>query len=153
MAREVNDTDDRTSRIVKHIPSEVILVYTSGEGILRAAFTEPGSEGRLEVALWVLAGVLFLGGPVYQYRVLGVRKIPQLLICGLAFFTWILAVGGPFKEHRAWASWHTQTIGSVLLLLFPFFVSIVTGTPDPPAPPPTPDAPPAAPPGNPPTGG
>lgn len=121
MARAVSSQDEYLSRVLKHIPSEIVMAYVSIEGVLRTAYkAEPAF---LEKALWILAGVLTVLTPLWLWRVMKVHHFSQLFLSTLAFPMWLFAMGGPFVTLE----WYRPALGGVVLPLYTLLVPLVTG--------------------------
>lgn len=121
MAREVNQSDGYLSRLLKYIPSEIVMVFISVEGVLRSAFA--GQPERLELSLWILAGVLTLLTPLWLWRVMRVKRFSHLFLSTLALPIWMFAIGGPFTAF----DWYSQSLGAVALPLFTLLAPILVG--------------------------
>lgn len=121
MTREVNQADGYFSKVLKYIPSEIVMVFISLEGVIRTAFAY--QPDRLETSLWVLAGVLTFLTPVWLWRVMKVKRFSHLLVSTIALPVWMFAIGGPFTTF----SWYNQSLGAVALPLFTLLVPIFIG--------------------------
>jgi hypothetical protein len=121
MAREVNQADSYFSRVLKYIPSEIVMVFISLEGVIRDAFAY--QPDRLETSLWILAGVLTILTPVWLWRVMKVKRFSHLLLSTVALPVWMFAIGGPFATFP----WYNQSLGAVALPLFTLLVPILIG--------------------------
>lgn len=121
MARTVTHDDDYFSRLLKYIPSEIIMAYISVEGVLRSAYD--GKAVPTEMLLWYVAGVLLVLTPLWMWRVMGVKRFSQLLLSTLSFAVWLFAMGGPFRA----LDWYEPALGGVALPLYTLLVPIITG--------------------------
>ncbi|RMF44255.1 MAG: hypothetical protein D6755_09385 [Anaerolineae bacterium] len=121
MARAVTHEDDYFSRLLKYIPSEIIMAYISIEGVLRSTYR--GNASLLETILWSVAGILLVLTPLWMYRVMGVRRASQLLLSTLSFAVWLFAMGGPFRA----LDWYQPALGGVVLPIYTLLVPIITG--------------------------
>lgn len=121
MAREINSSDSYLSRLLKYIPSEIVMVFISIDGVLRNAFA--GQPARLEVSLWILAGTLTLLTPLWLWRVMKVKRFSHLFLSTLALPVWMFAIGGPFTTFE----WYTPSLGAVALPLFTLLAPILVG--------------------------
>lgn len=107
-------------RLLKLIPGETVAVYLFIDGILKSALSTPEQSGQLQIWLWMIFGILFIGNILYLKRFNQIKDITQLVILSLAFVVWIFTVGGPF----VYLSFYQPFIGSVILGLFTFLVPI-----------------------------
>ncbi len=123
MARRVSSNDDYLTRVLKHIPSEIIMAYVSIEGVLRTAYRSQPS--MLETMLWAFSIVLFLLTPLWLWRVMHVKKAQQLVLSTLAFPFWLFAMGGPFTA----LDWYHPALGSIALPFYTLLVPLITGRP------------------------
>ncbi|CAD5374407.1 conserved membrane hypothetical protein [Rubrivivax sp. A210] len=81
--------------------------------------------------------VLLIGTPLYLVRVSEVKHKGQLAVATVAFAIWAYTLGGPFVVWNI----YSPTLGSVLLLLWTFFVPMFVKTDEPAPVPPTPEPP------------
>jgi hypothetical protein len=109
--------DNYTDRLLKYLPAESVALYLTLQGIVLSSF-----EGWWLIALlWFAFGIGSIGTLLYLWRGQQVTKIMQLAISTAAFVVWVLTLGGPF----ATLSWYKPAIGSILLLIFTFFVPLI----------------------------
>lgn len=110
--------DDYKSRIMKYIPSEVVVLYLTLDGIINSASVETSLKIRL---LWLIFLISFIGTWIYLWRVEKVTKKTQLVISTIAFFVWAFTLGGPFT----FLSWYLPLYGAILLPVYTFFVALI----------------------------
>jgi hypothetical protein len=106
MAREIKVNQDYKSKLLKLIPSEIIMAYLAVESII--------PEERKQIGTLVLSLVLLVLVPLYLNRIYKVQRPGQHIFVMLAFVVWIYSLGGPFKYWNIWEAW----IGSSLLILY-----------------------------------
>ncbi len=125
MARALNAGDNYMSRVLKHIPSEIVMAYVSIDGVLRTTYhTNVASEREtLLRLLWIVSAALTILTPLWLWRVMRVRRIGQLLISTLSVPVWLFALGGPF----ALQPWYRPAFGAIVLPLYTLIVPILTG--------------------------
>ncbi len=123
MARPVKTTDDYLSRVLKHIPTEIVMAYVSIEGVLRTTYNPniPREREMLLNLLWIVAALLTVLTPLWLWRVMRVKRFGQLFISTLAFPVWLFALGGPFSL----LDWYEPAFGAVVLPLFTLMVPII----------------------------
>jgi hypothetical protein len=123
MARPVKTSDDYLSRVLKHIPTEIVMAYVSIEGALRTTYNPNAAHERemLLKLLWIVAAALTVITPLWLWRVMRVKRFEQLFISTLSFPVWLFALGGPF----AFQSWYKPALGAVVLPLYTLIVPIV----------------------------
>ncbi len=121
MTREITSTDTYLSRLLKYIPSEIVMVFISIEGVLRSTFAS--NPKRLEDGLWILSGVLLALTPIWLWRVMRVKKLSHLFLSTLSLAVWMFAMGGPFTTF----DWYHPSLGAVTLPLYTLLVPIITG--------------------------
>jgi hypothetical protein len=119
MSRTVNTADTYMSRVLKFIPSEIVMAYVAIEGVLRTSY---GSSQDRQTLLWVTLAVLTLLTPLWLWRVMGVRQAPQLIISTLSVPIWLFALGGPFEA----LGWYRPALGSVVLPIYTLIVPIIS---------------------------
>jgi hypothetical protein len=121
MARSVNTSDNYLSRVLKHIPTEIVLAYISIEGILRSVYAS--RPAILEKGLWTLSIVMVMLTPLWLWRVMKITKLQQLTISTLSVPVWLFAIGGPFV-HLAW---YEPALGGIALPLYTLCIPILLG--------------------------
>jgi hypothetical protein len=109
--------DRYTDRLLKYIPTEVVVLYVSLDSIIRKA----PPQIRRGVVLWVVFVSLLIGTWFYLARVEHVTKRQQLFISTVGFAIWVFSLGGPFES----LSWYSPFYGAVLLPLYTFGISLV----------------------------
>ncbi len=117
--REKVKPDDNLTKIIKCIPSEVIVLYITLYGIASAAKTEI----PFNLIIWLIFVVGILGTILYLRRIAKVDDWTQIFISTGAFVVWIFALGGPFSN----LSWYNPIYGALLLPIYTFFIPIVIG--------------------------
>lgn len=114
------EPDDKKTRILKHIPAEVVALY------LTATAAVPADEPLRMKALWVLVlvGILATFGYMFVFARTPDTKKPiwtQIMVATIAFPVWAFAVGAPFTS----LSWYRGWIASVLLVLVTFGLGLI----------------------------
>ena len=116
-ARTPQDKADAfTDRLLKYIPTEVVALYVTLDGLSRAA---PPNVPK-QALLWIVFFVLLVGTWFYLRRVQAVKKVEQLIISTLAFAVWVFSLGGPFAAYPWWSPF----LGTMLLPLYTFVIPI-----------------------------
>ena len=87
--------DGYLSRLVKYIPSEVIALYVTLEGILRVG------ESAAVTLYWAIFIFCLLGTWLWLKRMEQVKSTTQVLLSMCAFTVWVYAFGGPFDHYVA----------------------------------------------------
>lgn len=124
MARTVNQSDDYLSRVLKYIPSEIVMAYIAIEGVLRTSYN-PAVWAERQMLLKLSLGVaatLTIITPFWLYRVMRVRRGTQILLSTLSVPVWLFAMGGPF----ALLDWYEPAFGAIVLPLYTLIVPIIT---------------------------
>lgn len=124
MARTVKSADDYMSRILKHIPSEIVMAYVAIDGVLRTSYNpNVWTERRtLQTLLWIILAILTVLTPFWLYRVMRVRRPSQIFISTLSVPVWLFALGGPF----ALLDWYEPAFGAIVLPLYTLIVPIIS---------------------------
>ena len=124
MTRTVNRTDTYLSRVLKYIPSEIVMAYLSIDGVLRSCYNVNVWADRqmLLRLLWGVSAVLTILTPLWLWRVMGVRRRPQLIISTLSVPVWLFALGGPFDLLY----WYRPALGAVALPLYTLILPIIS---------------------------
>ena len=106
-------------RLLKLIPGETVAMYLFLQGVIQSGLS--GDDSQLKIWLWAIIGFLAVGNILYLRKQQKVTDAIQIAILTIAFFIWILSIGGPF----VYFSWYQPFMGSVILGLFTFFVPLV----------------------------
>jgi hypothetical protein len=124
MARAVNVSDNYLSRVLKHIPSEIVMAYVAIDGVLRTTYrpSVPQDREMLLKLLWIVFGALTVLTPLWLWRVMRVKRLTQLFISTLSVPVWLFALGGPFTL----LDWYQPAFGAIVLPLYTLIVPIVT---------------------------
>jgi len=124
MARTVNKADSYMSRLLKHIPSEIVMAYIAIDGVLRTTYNPNiwAEREMLSMVLWIVCAALTIITPFWLWRVMGVRRLPQLLVSTLSVPVWLFALGGPF----ALLDWYQPAFGAIVLPLYTLIVPIIS---------------------------
>ena len=112
--------DDYQSKLLKYIPTEVVALYVTLDGIVKAAFNQQLSQ-EYWLWLWIIFAVLLISTPLYLWRVTKVRKKKQLIISTIALVVWVFALGGAFLSF----TWYKPFYGAIILPLYTFFIPII----------------------------
>ena len=124
MSRTVNRADDYMSRVLKHIPSEIIMAYIAIDGVLRTSYNPNVQSERqtLQTLLWITLAALTILTPFWLWRVMHVRRPIQLFVSTLSVPVWLFALGGPF----ALQNWYEPAFGAIVLPLYTLILPIIT---------------------------
>jgi hypothetical protein len=107
--------DSYSIRLIKYIPSEVIALYLTLEGVLKSA-------NLINSMLhWAIFAFGIIGTFLYLWRVQQVSKKIQLVLSILSFCVWVFAFGGPFAS----LFWYKPLYGALLLPSFTFIIPII----------------------------
>jgi hypothetical protein len=123
MTRTAKSADDYLSRVLKHIPSEIVMAYIAIDGILRTSYNPNVWSERetLKTLLWITLAILTVITPLWLWRVMRVRRGPQLFISTLSVPVWLFALGGPF----ALLDWYEPAFGAIVLPLYTLIIPII----------------------------
>ncbi|HEY72684.1 MAG: hypothetical protein DRJ03_03920 [Chloroflexi bacterium] len=124
MTRTINRADDYLSRVLKHIPSEIVMAYVAIDGVLRSSYNPNVWDERetLKTLLWITLGTLTILTPFWMYRVMRVKRPAQIFISTLSVPVWLFALGGPF----ALLDWYQPAFGAIVLPLYTLIIPIIT---------------------------
>ena len=125
MAREINDKQQFSDKLVKFIPTEIIGAYMALAGFLGFTPVSNANEATDIAAtlIQVVFFILLILTPIYLWKVSNVRYRLQLAISTVSFAVWVYTLGGPFN---VWHLYHPD-VSSVVLVLWalipPIFVN------------------------------
>jgi len=124
MTRTINRADDYLSRVLKHIPSEIVMAYIAIDGVLRTSYNPNvwAERETLKTLLWITLSVLTILTPFWMYRVMRVKRPMQIFISTLSVPVWLFALGGPF----ALLDWYQPAFGAIVLPLYTLVIPIIT---------------------------
>jgi hypothetical protein len=124
MTRTVNRADSYTSRLLKYIPSEIVMAYISIDGVLRTCYNPNlwAERQMLTKVLWIVAAILTVLTPLWLWRVMRVRRFSQLLISTISVPVWLFALGGPFSM----LPWYRPALGAVALPIYTLILPIIS---------------------------
>jgi hypothetical protein len=124
MTRTVNRADNYMSRVLKYIPSEIVVAYISMDGILRTCYNPNVWADRqmLSKLLWIISAILTVLTPLWLWRVMRVRRLSQLFISTISVPVWLFALGGPF----ALLDWYRPALGAIALPLYTLILPIIS---------------------------
>jgi hypothetical protein len=124
MTRTVNRADNYMSRVLKYIPSEIVVAYISMDGILRTCYNPNLWADRqiLLKLLWIISAILTVLTPLWLWRVMRVRRLSQLFISTISVPVWLFALGGPF----ALLDWYRPALGAIVLPLYTLILPIIS---------------------------
>ncbi len=111
--------DAYMERLLKLIPGETVAMYLFLQGVINSGLS--GDVSQLKIWLWAIIVILAVGNIFYLRQQQKVTDPPQIIILTIAFFIWIMSIGGPF----VYFNWYQPFMGSVILGLFTFFVPLV----------------------------
>jgi len=114
------------SRVLKHIPTEIVMAYITIDGVLRTSYHPNvwAERQTLQTLLWIVTAVLTVLTPFWLYRVMRVKRPKQLFISTLSVPVWLFALGGPF----ALQDWYQPAFGALILPLYTLILPIISGS-------------------------
>ena len=118
LAEPAGAADNYTDRLLKYIPAESVALYLTLQGIVLSSVEAPA----LKAWLWFAFAIGIIGTPLYLWRIQQVSKKMQLAVSTAAFGVWVFALGGAFASM----SWYEPFIGSLALVVFTFFVPLIS---------------------------
>jgi hypothetical protein len=124
MTRTVNRADNYLSRVLKYIPSEIVMAYISIDGMLRTCY-DPNlwaDRQMLLMLLWIISAILTVLTPLWLWRVMRVRRLSQLFISTISVPVWLFALGGPFSL----LDWYRPALGAIALPLYTLILPIIS---------------------------
>ena len=124
MTRTVNRADTYLSRVLKYIPSEIVMAYISIDGMLRTCYNPNlwADRQMLLKLLWIVSAILTAITPLWLWRVMRVRRFSQLFISTISVPVWLFALGGPFSL----LGWYRPALGAIVLPLYTLILPIIS---------------------------
>jgi len=110
--------DSYTDILLKYMPAESVALCLTLQGIVLSSVEGP----PLNTWLWFAFGIGIIGTPLYLWRIQQVSKIAQLAVSATAFGVWVFELGGAFAS----LSWYKPFLGSMMLVIFTFFVPLIS---------------------------
>ena len=118
-------SDTYGSRLLKLIPAEVVTIFITIDGVIRAV-------GKGQIAPEVYWGVfvlLLILTYVYILRGTTIHPLPashtQAIVSTVSFAVWVFAISGPFSFANL--AWYKPVYGAILLPLYTFGMPLVYG--------------------------
>ena len=113
--------DDYLTKVVKYIPAEIVAVFVTLDGVLKADATVPA------FLYWLVFIALLTFVPLYTWKATKEKNLPpayaQIVISTASFAIWVFALGGPF----GFMDWYKPIYGSIALILFTLAPPLVLG--------------------------
>lgn len=106
--------DGYNDRVLKYIPAEVVTLYLSVDGLVRAKPHSP-------VLSWVLFAFGLLATILYLRFSAGVTKPLQLVVSAVAFCVWAITIGSP----SAYIPGYDAIYGAIALPIFTFLAGLI----------------------------
>ena len=108
--REIKTNQDYLGKTLKLIPTEVIMVYLTLQGLIQPADAKWGLMAAFIVGLAVT--------PLYLIRALKIKDLNHVIAATASFAIWVYSLGGPFPHFGIYKSW----VASALLFLWTFSI-------------------------------
>jgi hypothetical protein len=123
MTRAVNRADNYLSRVLKYIPSEIVMAYISIDGVLNSCYNPSiwADRQMLSRLMWIVTVTLTILTPLWLWRVMRVRRFSQLFVSTISVPVWLFALGGPFTL----LPWYRPALGAVVLPLYTLVLPII----------------------------
>lgn len=125
MAREINDKQQFSDKLVKFIPTEIIGAYMALAGFLgfNPVSSMPQKDDMPIMLIQVVFFILLVLTPLYLWKVSNVNNKLQLAIATVSFCVWVYTLGDPFDVWKL----YNPYISSVTLVLWslipPLFIN------------------------------
>jgi hypothetical protein len=106
--------DGYNDRVLKYIPAEVVTLYLSVDGLVRA-------KQHLPVLSWGLFAFGLLATVLYLRYSAGVTKPLQLVVSAVAFCVWAVTIGSP----STYIPGYDAIYGAIALPIFTFLAGLI----------------------------
>lgn len=106
--------DGYNDRVLKYIPAEVVTLYLSIDGLVRA-------KQHLPVLSWALFAFGLLATVLYLRYSAGVTKPLQLVVSAVAFCVWAITIGSP----STYIPGYDAIYGAIALPIFTFLAGLI----------------------------
>jgi hypothetical protein len=106
--------DGYNDRVLKYIPAEVVTLYLSVDGLVRAKQHSP-------VLSWGLFAFGLLATVLYLRFSAGVAKPLQLVVSAVAFCVWAITIGSP----SSYIPGYDAIYGAIALPIFTFLAGLI----------------------------
>lgn len=110
----VPPADGYNDRVLKYIPAEVVTLYLSIDGLVRA-------KQHLPVLSWGLFAFGLLATVLHLRFSAGVTKPLQLVVSAVAFCVWAVTIGSP----SAYIPGYDAIYGAIALPIFTFLAGLI----------------------------
>lgn len=116
-------TDGYFDRIIKYIPTDVMVAWIATVGIVNSSFQN--SDAPKDMILWIafFIGIIFTVMWTWKQTTEQGKPIAktQIIISAGAFFVWVFALGQPF----AGLSWYDAGYGSLSIIFYSLLIGII----------------------------
>jgi hypothetical protein len=106
--------DSYNDRVLKYIPAEVVTLYLSVDGLVRAKQNSP-------VLSWGLFAFGLVATILYLKFSAGVTKPLQLIVSAVAFCVWAISIGSP----STYIAGYDAIYGAIALPIFTFLAGLI----------------------------
>ena len=120
MPRAIKEDDPKINKLLKLMPSEVVMTYLTVHGIVRTSLPAETAGVLDDILLWASAVVLTALCPLWLCKMSGVKKASHLVLATIAFWLWLLCTGGPFVLYTD----KGQLVGSIVLPIWSIVLSL-----------------------------
>ena len=115
------DLSNYLEKLMKLIPSEIVLVYATIVGFLPKVEYGDGEILKLSAQL-IIALILLVLIPFYLSNALSVKNKSQIVLTAIAFVIWVFYLGDPFEGSAWYKPWMAGTALLLFSLLPPIFL-------------------------------
>jgi hypothetical protein len=123
MARQINQTNTFTDKLVKLIPTEIVGAYMVLSSILgfNPTSSDASTSEMTRILIVVVFFILLALTPAYLWKISGVRYRRQLVMTTVSFAVWVYTLGGPFV---IWKIFY-QEVAAIILVIWSLILPLV----------------------------
>lgn len=113
--------DPWTTKVLKLIPADIVAVYIAVFNLVKA---QGGEADQTRALQWIVFAVIAAITPFYLRKVVNVISWNQIILTELAFFIWVLSLGGPL-DGLSWGKFTPQFLGAIILPVYTLIIPLL----------------------------
>ena len=120
MPRAIKPDDPKINKLLKLMPSEVVMAYLTIHGIVRTSLPAETAGVLDDILLWASAVALTVICPIWLCKMSGVKRVVHLVLATIAFWIWLVCTGGPLELYTDKGT----LIGAILLPIWSIVLAL-----------------------------
>lgn len=113
--------DPWATKVLKLVPGDIVAVYIAVFNLVKSV---GGGGNETQIVQWIVFAAIALITPLYLRKVGHVISVNQIILTEIAFFIWVLSLGGPL-DNLSWGKFTAQALGAILLPIYTLVIPLV----------------------------